>query len=517
MSDTTGLSSYLDGLPEFKSAKGQFLYSSLASRRTANPTGFASALSWWRTTLTNTAAKGLLGPDRLVLHADDNLLESFRRDKIGRPASLGTVLTDLFKSREFIPLESYLDSSEAANASWLSTLSRPLWWSLSQLRTTVLGSSEYGEGGEETEWKQSIGDWVIRDTVEKAGTNLIPKLTNLHADAISRLYTTEMFHLAVSKLCLPGQTLSELDCRVVARYLSSKKLCVMEGSVIKFAAPLSTKPPTAISEADHGILALRTSLTNVDRYITSIESRISDEQAQAVKYNAKKQSALVKSHLVNRKRLELLLSDRAASRDKLGEVLMGIEKAVGSEETIQALSLGTTTLRALIASPSLSLENIEATTSALSDALADVEDINQTVNAVGTLASSDEEDVENELKELVKAAEVEEKSKNELEKKEKEDKATAEREKKEREEMQVRERDQKRKELEARKADLEERIKEKKAQNELAEKEKSSRDFQPKVSQDADREAQLTDLRKAPSTTAKSEAEEEGSRDKIAA
>lgn len=86
------LKAYLASLPEYSSARAQFLYSSLSARKAANPTGYASALSWWRLTLTSLVSKGLLGNDKLILVADEDLKEHLRWEKIGRPLSLGTVI-----------------------------------------------------------------------------------------------------------------------------------------------------------------------------------------------------------------------------------------------------------------------------------------------------------------------------------------------------------------------------------------------------------------------------------------
>lgn len=229
---------------------------------------------------------------------------------------------------------------------------------------------------------------------------------------------------------------------MLAKHLSLKGVCVVQGEVlsqscslpcfvtnplnrqvIKFATPLSAPAiPLRITESDRGILALSATLTSLDTYITSIEARIATEQAQAASYNAKKQLTLVKSHLIARKRLEALLAQRVASRDKLGEVLHGIEKATGDEETMSALALGTSTLRTLISSPNLSLDHIEETTSALSDALADANDINEAVSAVGQLDGDLESEVEDELKSLVESVEKEERAEKERERIEKEQK-----------------------------------------------------------------------------------------------
>lgn len=90
-SPADALRAYLATIPEYSTARVQFYYSSLPSRKHSNPTGYASALAWWRKTLVDLAARGLLGDDKLVLHVDEHLREHLRWDKIGRPSSLGVI------------------------------------------------------------------------------------------------------------------------------------------------------------------------------------------------------------------------------------------------------------------------------------------------------------------------------------------------------------------------------------------------------------------------------------------
>lgn len=172
----------------------------------------------------------------------------------------------------------------------------------------------------------------------------------------------------------------------------------------------------------------------------------------------------------------MLLAQRVASRDKLNEVLHGIEKAVGDEEvryptdplpatptdlspsqTMSALSLGTSTLRAILASPNLSLDQIEETTSALADTLADANDINEAVSAAGQLDSDLEGEVEDELKSLVESVEKEEQAEKERERVEKEQKEREEREKEKAAEIERSQRESERVALEKEKLDVAEK------------------------------------------------------------
>ncbi|KAK4053122.1 methionyl-tRNA synthetase [Microbotryomycetes sp. JL201] len=411
---------YLGSLPEYKSQRAQFLYSSLPSRKVANPTGYNGAITWWRNTLHTLASKGLLGDDKLVLHVDEDLRERLRWDKIGRPSSLGAVICELALKGELVSIDDYIRASGQSDpTSVLSLVTKPLSWAFAKL----LGSSPTSEEIDQKEWQQSQGEWVIEPLVEKAAAAATQQLKELGYDAVSRLFTLRSLQAAIGNACLPGVKLSEQDCRVLAEYLSSKGVCITDGEVIKLAPLKSVGASSSelrITDSDRGIMTLKTSLESLEAHIAAIETRIQKEQNQAVTYHAKKQINMAKHHIVARKRLEALLTQRVASKDKVSEVLTGIEKAVGDEQTMQALELGTKTLRSLISSPHLSLEHIEETTGALSDALADANEINEAVTQVGQLDSTLEEEVEAELRELIESAEVAEKK--ELEKEGAEDK-----------------------------------------------------------------------------------------------
>lgn len=119
----------------------------------------------------------------------------------------------------------------------------------------MTGSSHnVGEGADESEIQANKGDWVIRELVEvrnhlicihfvvtdvtstqRAASNLMLKLPDLHADALSRLYTIKSFQDKLGSLCLPEVKLSQRDCQVLAKYLSTKGICVMQHEVSQSA------------------------------------------------------------------------------------------------------------------------------------------------------------------------------------------------------------------------------------------------------------------------------------------
>lgn len=99
----SAVAQHLGQIAEYSTPRAAFLYSSIASRKTANPTGYASAIQWWRTTLAGLVEHGLLGPDHLILVADESLREQLRWERIGRPASLGPILVRAARSVVVFP------------------------------------------------------------------------------------------------------------------------------------------------------------------------------------------------------------------------------------------------------------------------------------------------------------------------------------------------------------------------------------------------------------------------------
>ncbi|GAA5992535.1 hypothetical protein JCM10908_000868 [Rhodotorula pacifica] len=407
------LKSYLATIPEYSTARVQFYYSSLPSRKHSNPTGYASALAWWRKTLVDLTAKGLLGEDKLVLHVDEHLREQLRWENVGRPSSLGVITAELAGSSDLVRKDDYLSSPEPQSTSVLSLLARPFWWTLS----TVLGSSkssiDYGEAADQKEWTKRQGEYVVPDLVEnlqqRGASNLTPKMDDLHADALSRLYTLKSFQERLGALCLPNVTLSERDCAVLAIYLSRTGVCGFDGEVIKFAAPHVTPNPSqpiSITSADRSTLSLLASVASLSASISSLEGRITAARGKAASYAAQKRVELAKAALIEKKRDEKLLEERVGQRLKVQEVVSAIERAVGDEETMSALTLGTSTLRTVLASPTLQLENISELTSTLDEQLVAAQEVSDAVDAVSAPEKKAlDDEVEEEWERLVKEEE----------------------------------------------------------------------------------------------------------------
>ena len=90
-------SSLLASLPSYNSLSSwriQSLYSDISRQKHSNPTTYNSNITWWHSTLDVIVSRGWLPstPDRLILHAEQSLLEALRYERVGKPLCLGTVI-----------------------------------------------------------------------------------------------------------------------------------------------------------------------------------------------------------------------------------------------------------------------------------------------------------------------------------------------------------------------------------------------------------------------------------------
>jgi charged multivesicular body protein 7 len=165
----SSLVDYLNSLNQFKSNdRIESLYSDYSSTRQSNPAGFHSNNATWQIILTDLLRFGLQTsskelqkagggateeeeeeespPDRLVLHLNDQLLESLRRPSIGKPYGLAcplwalSSLSTASSSAVLAPLNSFLSTGGWGPATGITTtMVRSISWASRAItRGTIL-------------------------------------------------------------------------------------------------------------------------------------------------------------------------------------------------------------------------------------------------------------------------------------------------------------------------------------------------------------------------------------------
>src|SRR5712671_950370 len=251
----TGMSSPLSSLPSFNGLSNpriQSLYSDISRQKHSNPTTYHANVAWWRSTLEAIVSRGLSlnTPDRLILHADQSLLEVLRYERIGKPLCLGTVVvrysthasprrvtdpsillakTELVNSRSAVHIQQFLSMSHPVHdPGWLPyrlaafVVGTPLRWALSQLN--LIGSDDESE----TErWSRIKGDYVLVGLVELAADTVLASQRVQSVSLADTLYTFDSFRATFAPSALPGVTLSDKDLCVLIKFLERDRRAVV--------------------------------------------------------------------------------------------------------------------------------------------------------------------------------------------------------------------------------------------------------------------------------------------------
>ncbi|EPQ32388.1 uncharacterized protein PFL1_00584 [Pseudozyma flocculosa PF-1] len=470
--------------PSSSSSPLPSLYSDLSRQRRSNPAGFRANVEWWKHILTQVAWDGVqqsnalasskddvekldshqaagrsagASQDRLVLHLNETTKTAWSIDHVGRPLGLGTVVAELQSTSDVVSLATFLRSTKpihgpshssgfksyvpSAGTVASTLLVAPFTWAFSQIGIGGSGDDDDDGGSQDDKlWKTHRGDWVIWANLEKVTDAFLQEhYASASLSPLDSLFSTAKFKDKLAKLKLevgsggaPFQ-LSEMDVQVVIKHLvRDRKVAVMDKGIVKLS-PREHEPPTPISEQDIGILQIADTSAKLEMQIAEIEKKIAERNDKIKAALQAKQKGQALSYLRSRKTLEDLLNKRMGSLETISGVLIKVEQAAGDVEIMQAYETSASTLKSLMAHPSLQHERVDETMAALSDTLADHAEIEQAIQLGGESARAaagveevEDAELEQEMEMLAREKEREEREEEERRKKEEEERRKAE-------------------------------------------------------------------------------------------
>lgn len=152
--------------------------------------------------------------------------------------------TELCLHKSYFPLQQFFNATQSIyDPGWLPyriasfVVGKPLWWALQQLN--IVGSDDaYGSSAEIERWKKVKGDYVVLTLLERAADAVLSKQEAKTGVSLAEsLYTFESFKKAYAGEVFSGVTLSDLDLKVLLRYLErDKQAIVRQGDVSLLAA-----------------------------------------------------------------------------------------------------------------------------------------------------------------------------------------------------------------------------------------------------------------------------------------
>ena len=407
--------------PLFRPSRLPSLYSDLTVQKTSNPEGYAANITAWTAALSRLLISGHLG-SRLVLHADDSLLDNLASGKYGRP-SLGCVLDEGVRSGKFIEEKTFLSQErgiyERGWGAW-----EVVRWGLRQVGVEINRSFEAGGG------RVRRGEVVVVEGLEEVERRL-RKRRDLRGEGVTdRVLSRDAFAETVAGLFAhdgeetveekgsPTLPLSEQDLKVLLRYLSrDKHLLSYDDTTIKFSPSSTSSPPEPITQQDRTIASLKTLITTLSRQTSSLSTKISTLQLQATTSlkNHNKPSAL--SALRSKKLAEKTLQQRLATLSQLTEIFTKIEDAVSQVEILAVMESSATTLKSLNKKIG-GVERVEDVLESLREEVSKVDEVSTVLAEPGAVDQKtllDEDEVDEELERMEREEkEKEEKVREEL-------------------------------------------------------------------------------------------------------
>lgn len=395
------------------------LYSDIHRQKHSNPSSFHAYVDWWHGTLKDVISRGWQGSDgpdgtsnKLVLGARRTLVDKLRYEGVGKPLGLGTTIAEMRRSNDLILLSQFLTSQQSVyDLGWLPyriasfVVGKPLWWAMEQL-DIVRSEDSYTEA--ET-WKKIEGDYVMLGLVVQAADTLETLRVGTGFSPADNLYTFEDFRREFGAKVLPGVVLSEIDIKVLIKFLErERRVVVQNGDIIKFVTASHDREITAV---DRGILQLKTAVRNLREQVDSIQNKIDQTTLNISNALRQQRKSIALAELRFKKHLDDLLSKRLGSLHNLESTLISVETAAGDVEIMKTYESSTATLKAILSHPSLQRDKIEETMDALATSTADAREIDDAIrmgeDMTAVDAGIDDMELEVELNALVEEAEKE--------------------------------------------------------------------------------------------------------------
>lgn len=393
------------------------LYSDIHRQKHSNPSSFHAYVDWWHGTLKDVVSRGWQGSDgpdgtsnKLVLGVRRALIDKLRYEGVGKPLGLGTTIAEMRRSNDLILLSQFLASQQSVyDPGWLPyriasfVVGKPLWWAMEQL-DIVRSEDSYTEA---EMWKKIEGDYVMLGLVVQAADTLETLRDGTGLSPADNLYTFEDFRREFGAKVLPGVVLSEIDTKVLIKFLErERRVVVQSDDVIKFVVASHDREITAV---DRGILQLKTAVRNLREQVDSIQNKIDQTTSNISNALRQQRKSIALAELRFKKHLDDLLSKRLGSLHNLESTLISVETAAGDVEIMKTYESSTATLKAILGHPSLRREKIEETMDALATSTADAREIDDAIRMGGDMAAVDagidDTELEAELNALVEEAE----------------------------------------------------------------------------------------------------------------
>lgn len=382
-------------VPSFKELRLPSLYSDFTQLRELNPEGFSANVDAWCSLLLQGLKSHFFKSS--VSITSSGLVTMLTHPKYGEPKALGLLLDELVRSKKYIPLSLYKDTSPYTSRSIADYVS-PMKWLLASWALVKLSSFKSSKAGTllpETyihiDNLAAVGDKIARLVQEKVDSEGVYS---------SRLLDGEMFAAVVRQV---HEHISNSDIEVLHTYISrdaGKMKLVKQNSksdriYIKFGT-------TAISEDDISIIKLKSSIHNLSLRSKVLEHRLDVEIPERIrgllKVKDSDRQERLRNILIQKAQVKKSLSKCEAVSNKLNSLLEAVNDAQGNASLFETLQSTKSALQSL--NGKVSLDELDVLQLELDEEIAATNTISDSL--IVSTDGIDEGEVDDELERLEK-------------------------------------------------------------------------------------------------------------------
>ena len=131
-----------------------------------------------------------------------------------------------------IPLSQFLSTTQSVyDKGWLPlriasyVIGKPLWWALQQVN--IVGTDEGGHESDAERWRKVKGEYVVLALVERAAESVLERQRQIAGSLADTLFNFDSFRVEFSGNALEGVTLSDVDIKVLVKFLERDKSAVV--------------------------------------------------------------------------------------------------------------------------------------------------------------------------------------------------------------------------------------------------------------------------------------------------
>lgn len=381
----------------FKELRLPSLYSDFVELRELNPEGFAANIDAWSALLLEGLKSHFFKSS--VSITSSGLAVSLRHSKHGEPKALGLVLDELVRSKKYIPLSIYKDTSPYTSRSIADYIS-PMKWLLATWALMKLSSFKSSKAG--TLLPES---YIHIDNLAAVGdevTKLVQQRIDKEGVYSSRLLDGDMFAAVVRQV---HDFISDSDIDVLHTYIArdaGKMTLVKQNSksdriYIKFGTS-----EAEISEDDISIIRLKGSIQSLALRSKVLEHRLDNEIPERIKSLLKLKDSdrqeRLKNILIQKAQVKKSLSKCEAASNQLIALLEAVNDAQGNASLFETLQSTKAALQSM--NEKVSLDDLDELQLELDEEIAATNTISDSL--VVSTDGIDEAEVDDELELLEK-------------------------------------------------------------------------------------------------------------------